>query len=91
VTIEDELVAHRENKTRYHDDVSYTEGCLAWMNFCLKNQLMKGKLGEHVEEAEYYFSEQEGCRTFEAAPHRYPIIRTQLARPQKSKAFRSKY
>lgn len=82
-----ELKKHQEEKTRFLDNTSYIEGNLAWDNFNRKCQLAKGKVGEIRHDAEYYWSEHEG-KTYSPKPYRYPVYRTNLARPQKFKNYK---
>ena len=73
-------------KKKFREHPSYTLGHEGYNRFMRKCQLRKGKQGQVMKNAEYYWSYDEGM-TYKPAAHRYPVYRTNIPRPTKESRF----
>ena len=74
-------------KKRHKEHVSYQQILEGENRFYRLCKLAKGKQGEAIDNAEYYWSAFEDV-TYTPAPHRFPIYRTNIPRKQVKGTFK---
>ena len=73
-------------KKKFREHPSYAMGHEGYCRFNRLCQLRKGKQGQVMKDAEYYWNLDEGV-SYKPAPHRYPVYRTDIPRPNRERDF----
>ena len=76
----DQRLNAAKHKKKYRGHPSYNLAHEGYCRFTRLCQLRKGKQGQVMANAVYYWNYNEGM-TFLPAAHRYPVYRTKIPRP----------